>query len=61
VPACWVVPPVEGDVEDCTGGRGSACPNRVVPPALKPGRMVLPRRYRPLLEPVGGSALSTPD
>jgi hypothetical protein len=38
-----VVLPVGGDVEACTGGRGSAR-----------------RHYSPPLEPVGGSALSTP-
>jgi hypothetical protein len=59
--ACWAVPPVEGDVEACTGDRGNARPDRVVPPALEPGRMVLPGRYRSLLEPVDGSALSTSD
>jgi hypothetical protein len=28
VPACWVVPPIGGDVEACTGDRGSAHPDR---------------------------------
>jgi hypothetical protein len=64
-PACWAVPPVGGDVEACTGSRGSARPDRAVPPTLEPDRAVAPRRYhphyRPPLEPMGGSTLSTPD
>jgi hypothetical protein len=61
-PAYWAVPPGGGDVEARAGGRGSARPNRTVPPALEPGPVVAPGRYRPHyrspLEPVGGSALS---
>jgi hypothetical protein len=52
-------------VEAGAGGRGSARSNQVVPPVLKLGRSVASERYYPhyrlSLEPVGDSALSTPD
>jgi hypothetical protein len=46
-------------------GRDSVHPDRAVPPALEPDRAVAPGRYHPHycppLEPVGDSALSTPN
>jgi hypothetical protein len=65
VPACWVVPSIGGDVEACMDSRGIVCPNWEVPSTLEPGRVVASGWYRPhyclLLEPVGGSVLSTID
>jgi hypothetical protein len=58
-PAHWTVSHVRGDVEVCTGGSASVRSNQPVPPALEPGRAIAPGWYRPSLEPVGGSALST--
>jgi hypothetical protein len=48
-------------VEACAGGRDSVYPDRAVLFTLVLGRAVVLGWYRPSLEPVGGSALSTPD
>jgi hypothetical protein len=62
---CRAVPPDGGDVEARVDGKGSVRLDRAVPPALEPGWAVVLRRYclhyRPPLEPVDGSVLSTTD
>jgi hypothetical protein len=41
-PAYWAVPSVGGDMEVCTGGRGSVRLDQVVQSALEAGRAVAP-------------------
>jgi hypothetical protein len=60
-PACWAVPSVGGDVEACTGDRGSTRLDRAVLTALESGRAVASGWYRSPVEPMDGSALLTPD
>jgi hypothetical protein len=59
LPSAWE------DVVAGLGSRGSARSDRAVPPTLEPDRPVALGRYRPYyrppLESVGGSALSTSD
>jgi hypothetical protein len=53
--------PAGDDIEAGAGSRGSARPDRAVPPVLEPSRVVTPGRYHLPLEPVDVSALATPD
>jgi hypothetical protein len=63
--ASEAVAPTRDDVEVDAVGRGSTRSDQAVPPVREPGWAVAPGLYRTHyclpLEPMGGSALSTPN